>query len=70
MSVKDHKGKWTGNYKCSLCDTEFRKHPNNPATMTDEFNAHVRSVHPSAKMPDEDVNQAALRTVSEATDKL
>jgi hypothetical protein len=35
------KGKFTGDYKCSLCDTRFRPHPKDQGVMATEFAAHV-----------------------------
>jgi hypothetical protein len=64
------KGKFTGDYKCSLCDTNFRPHPTNQGVMATEFAAHVGTAHHRQKRkPREDVNQAAARVVREATEK-
>jgi hypothetical protein len=68
VPVKDRDGKFTGDYKCSLCDdTVFRPYPGKQSVLNEEFNAHKRLSHPPQKS--EDVNQAAARIVREATDK-
>lgn len=69
VSVKDRKGKFTGNYRCVLCDMEFRPDPAKPASMHQEFQTHLQQAHPSRKKTREDVNQAAARIVREATER-
>ena len=70
ISVKI-KGKVTGDYKCSRCDTVFRPHPVGQGVMAREFALHLAQVHKRPKRkPRADVNQAAARIVREAKERL
>ena len=48
LSAKDVNGKFTGFYKCSACDTEFKPHPLKPYAMSQEFTSHVMRYHPGS----------------------
>ena len=47
-SVKDATGKFTGFYKCSACDAEFKPHPLKPEAMSQEFTSHIMRHHPGS----------------------
>jgi predicted small metal-binding protein len=68
-AAKDRKGRFSGYYKCSLCEAEFRPNLNDLAEISKTFAAHLRVSHSEDKKPLEDVNQAAVRIVREATKK-
>jgi hypothetical protein len=68
-AAKNRKGRFSGYYKCSLCQAEFRPNLNNLGEISKMFAAHLRLSHPDDKKPLEDVNQAAVRIVREATKK-
>jgi hypothetical protein len=42
-AAKDRAGRFSGYYKCSLCNAEFRPE------LAITFALHVKSVHPDAK---------------------
>jgi len=41
----DRKGKFSGYYKCSLCDAEFRPNPKDRGELPRTFVAHVQFSH-------------------------
>jgi hypothetical protein len=63
-AAKTRKGRFSGYYKCSLCEAEFRPNRNDLAEMSKMFTAHLRLAHPDDKKPREDVNQADVRIKS------
>jgi hypothetical protein len=68
VAAKDRKGRFSGYYKCSLCEAEFRPNLNDLGEMSKTFAAHLRLSHPDDKKPSADVNQAAVRIVRKTTD--
>jgi predicted small metal-binding protein len=58
-AAKDRKGRFSGYYKCSLCEAVFRPNPDNRSEIMSMLAAHIRLSHPVDKMTSEDVNQAA-----------
>ena len=47
----DRNGRFSGYYKCSLCDSEFRPNPKNPGEIGATFAAHVRFSHRADNRP-------------------
>ena len=45
-AAKDRNGRFSGYYKCSHCNAEFRPNPKCPGELTKTFVAHVRVSHP------------------------
>jgi len=43
--AKDRNGKYSGYYKCSLCNAEFRQDPDDRGELSKTFAAHVRFSH-------------------------
>jgi hypothetical protein len=56
-AATDRKGKFSGYYKCSLCDAEFRPNPKDRGEMARFFAAHIRLSHPAQHTTRNDVNQ-------------
>jgi len=48
-AAKDRAGRFSGYYKCSLCNAEFRPNPEDLKELAITFALHVKSVHPDAK---------------------
>jgi hypothetical protein len=48
-AAKDRNGRFSGYYKCSLCEAQFRPNPNNVEDMWRSFAAHLRLSHPAHK---------------------
>jgi len=55
--AKDRNGKYSGYYKCSLCNAEFRPTPKDVKEMAFFFAAHVRLSHPTRENSGKDVNR-------------
>jgi hypothetical protein len=66
-AAKDRNGRFSGYYKCSLCNAEFRPNPKHLGEMAVTFAAHVRLSHPFDKTTREDANQAAARIATRET---
>ncbi len=49
-AAKDRNGKFSGYYKCSLCNAEFRSNPKDLGELSKTFAAHVQFCH-SPKKP-------------------
>jgi hypothetical protein len=58
-AVIDRNRRFSGYYRCSHCEAEFRPNPENLSEMISLFAAHIRLSHPVDKTTSEDVNQAA-----------
>jgi hypothetical protein len=65
-AAKDRNGRFSGYYKCSLCEAEFRPNPDRLGEMPNMFATHIRLSHPADKATREDMNQAAARIVRKA----
>ena len=50
-AAKDRTGRFSGCYKCSLCEAEFRPNPKNIREIAIFFAAHIRCSHPTLKTP-------------------
>lgn len=64
-AAKDRSGRFSGYYKCSLCEAAFRLNPKNLGELGITFAAHVKLSHPADKAARVDMNQAAARTIKE-----
>jgi hypothetical protein len=64
----DDDGTWLY-YECSKCGKMIDAPEDEPQTLEKLFIEHVKSEHPTAKKPREDVNQAAARVVRTVTEK-
>ena len=54
-AAKDRNGRFSGYYKCSRCDAEFRPNPKSLGEMAIAFAGHVRISHPADEATGEDV---------------
>ena len=54
------RGKWMGDFACSICGERFRPDPNDIGRLQHEFDAHVKATHPGVSQR-EDTSQAAAR---------
>jgi len=59
--AKDRKGKFSGYYRCSLCNAEFRPNPVDCGELAKTFAAHVRLSHPAQETIHKDVVQPTER---------
>jgi hypothetical protein len=55
-AVIDRKGKFSGYYKCSLCDAEFRPNPKDRGELSRTFAAHVQFSHSTEETASKDVS--------------
>jgi hypothetical protein len=53
-AAKDRNGKFSGYYKCSLCNAEFRPDPKNLGELSKSFISHVKFSHPPKGTSDKD----------------
>jgi hypothetical protein len=44
-AAKDRKGRFSGYYRCSLCNAEFRPNPECIGELSKSFAAHVQFTH-------------------------
>jgi hypothetical protein len=44
-AAKDREGRFSGYYKCSLCDAKFRPNPENRGEMMIIFTRHIERSH-------------------------
>lgn len=56
-AAKDRSGKFSGYYKCSLCEAEFRPNPKCLGELSKTFAAHVQFSHPQKETSDKDASQ-------------
>jgi hypothetical protein len=56
-AAKDRFGRFSGSYRCSLCNAEFRPNPKNLQEISNFFAAHVMYAHPASG---QDLNQGRL----------
>jgi hypothetical protein len=66
-AAKNRRGGFSGYYKCSLCEAEFRPNPESRMEMTSFYAAHVRDTHLADESTHDDPNQARVQVLDGAT---
>lgn len=67
ITATDRKGKFSGYYKCSICDAEFRPNPQVRGELSKTFAAHRRFSHPAEETTHKDAVQPTEQIVDEGT---
>jgi hypothetical protein len=56
IAAIDRKGKFSGYYKCSVCQAEFRPNPEFRGELSKTFDAHVQFSHSAKETTGKDVS--------------
>ena len=51
-AATDRKGRFSGYYKCSVCEAEFRPNPECPGELSKTFDSHAKYSHSDSNTED------------------